>query len=789
MGIFPDKIAGSIVDGKAPVRFFRAGGFDQLLLEKAADLGYLRDLDQTLWVASSCPTRGLKLDTETLDFVDSDGDGRIRIPEILGVVDWVSMVLKDASTLPEGSDSIRLGQINTDCDDGAQIYQTIGRIHENLGLKGENAITLDQALDRSGIFAVVKSNGDGVMPVSAAESEPVGELIQNILDTVGGVNDKSGRIGVTAEGVDAFYVALETYLDWWAMGHPCDGRRFSTKAVEPDAVRERGEDAEPGQLEAAMQKETTLREKADEAEAPPVEVTMGPELNPTVFVLGDQTPAALAAVNAIRDRVEDFYRQTEVAAFDACAVAFLNFNEADLQSLSGRRRDDVESMLKKVPLARVEGGAPLPLKENVNPAFANPLDTLNRDAVAVVLGEEKEVLKREEWAEILKTLAPYEQWLNDKTGSDVEPLGIERIGQLLRQPEHREALNALIQVDAALAAEIAAVCQVEKLLRLHRDLFRLLNNFVSLPEFYDKGSSAIFQMGTLFIDGCALNLCVEVLDLKQHVAIAKNSGIFLVYVTANRAGEAKDLTFCAAVTNRNVGRISVGKNAVFYDRFGNDWDARVIQVVENPISLRESVWAPFKKVGDLISAQMEKLVSSRQQAFNKSISSSITGLDKKVGRIPATPPPATPPPAPSNIGGLMAGGGVAIAAVSSSVAYLAQTLSKINDVYVLYTIFVIAAFVIGPSVILGFFKLRSRDIGMILEACGWAINGRMRINLALARDLTHIGKLPPGSIRIPYAYVEREARRRSRKTGTVLLGVALVAAAVLWYVIEFYLNR
>ena len=96
---------------------------------------------------------------------------------------------------------------------------------------------------------------------------------------------------------------------------------------------------------------------------------------------------------------------------------------------------------------------------------------------------------------------------------------------------------------------------------------------------------------------------------------------------------------------------------------------------------------------------------------------------------------------------------------------------------------------IGPSVILGFFKLRSRNIGMILEACGWAINGRMRINLALARDLTHIGKLPPGSIRIPYAYAEREARRRSRKTGTVLLGVALVAAAVLWYVIEFYLNR
>ena len=79
MGIFANKIAGSIIDGKEPIRFFRAGGFDQLLLEKAADLQHLRDLDQTLWVASSCPTRGLKLDPGTLDFVDSDGDGRIRI--------------------------------------------------------------------------------------------------------------------------------------------------------------------------------------------------------------------------------------------------------------------------------------------------------------------------------------------------------------------------------------------------------------------------------------------------------------------------------------------------------------------------------------------------------------------------------------------------------------------------------------------------------------------------------------------------------------------------------------
>ncbi|HVY70959.1 MAG TPA: hypothetical protein VHH73_13585, partial [Verrucomicrobiae bacterium] len=40
-------------------KFFRAGGTDQVRLETAADLRALDDLDPKLWVALSCPTRGL----------------------------------------------------------------------------------------------------------------------------------------------------------------------------------------------------------------------------------------------------------------------------------------------------------------------------------------------------------------------------------------------------------------------------------------------------------------------------------------------------------------------------------------------------------------------------------------------------------------------------------------------------------------------------------------------------------------------------------------------------------
>ena len=52
--------------------FFRAGGFDQVQIDTGADLLALKELDQKLWVALSCPTRGIEFDTKTLDLIDSD---------------------------------------------------------------------------------------------------------------------------------------------------------------------------------------------------------------------------------------------------------------------------------------------------------------------------------------------------------------------------------------------------------------------------------------------------------------------------------------------------------------------------------------------------------------------------------------------------------------------------------------------------------------------------------------------------------------------------------------------
>jgi len=763
------------------LRFFKAGGFNQLCLEKAEDIRLVLDLDETLWVASSCPVIGLDIDEATLKLIDSDADGRIRPLEIKGAIRWILLVLSDFESLTVGQDWLNLSQINAQDEAGAALLKSAKRILENLGRPDDVKITLADAQNRGGIFAQVKSNGDGVIPEIAAEKDETKQVIRDIIATVGGVDDRSGAVGVTADKVNAFYQAAQSYLDWWVKGYPAD-QIHQPGYVPP--VNEATELSLEDAIEKGAKAEAAVETDLPTETAPALEL---PERDAAIFPLGEGTPAAFGAVQALRDKVNEFFAQRRIAAFDSSAVTFLNFRESDLAAVGKRDEASLREIMQGLPLAHVKANADLPLVDGVNPAYADALLALKTRAVTPLLGE-KDTLTPEDWAALQGKLADYEAWIKAKEGAEVEKLGAARLGAILKGPE-REAIQALITVDAALAGEIAAVEQVEKLIRLHRDLFRLLNNVISFPEFYDTDKQAIFQTGHLIIDGCSLTMCVEALDINAHSAIAQKSGIYLIYVEAKRKDQPAPIKVCAAVTSRNAGRMTVGKNGVFYDRKGRDWDAKVTKVVVNPISLREAAWAPFRAMGDLITSQIEKITASRQKAVEQQISGTITEMDKNVSQKP----PAELPDSKSSssgggmgMGGMLAGGGVAIAALSSSFAYIAQQVRNLPDIYFLYTALLIIFFVVGPSVLLGYFKLRARDIGMMLEASGWAINGRMRLSIKLAHDLTHVGKFPKGSERVYYEYLTEDGKTRRRRFWTWFGGAALVIAGLCWWLTYEY---
>jgi hypothetical protein len=84
----------------------------------------------------------------------------------------------------------------------------------------------------------------------------------------------------------------------------------------------------------------------------------------------------------------------------------------------------------------------------------------------------------------------------------------------------------------------------------------------------------------------------------------------------------------------------------------------------------------------------------------------------------------------------------------------------------------------GPSMLLAWFKLRQRNLAPILDANGWAVNTRARINIPFGAALTSVAALPAGAERSlvdPYA-------EKKRHWGLYLVLLVIVAAVVLLWV-------
>lgn len=179
-------------------KFFRTGGLDQVVLDSAADLLALDQLDPKLWVALSCPVKGLEIDEQTLAMIDTDKDGRIRVPELIAAVNWAAARLKDPAVLLRGGGALALGAINDTTADGKVLLASARQILTNLGRAGNQAadgaegITVEDASDTAKIFAVNPLNGDGVVPPEATADAATQAAIKDILATLGSAKDRTG---------------------------------------------------------------------------------------------------------------------------------------------------------------------------------------------------------------------------------------------------------------------------------------------------------------------------------------------------------------------------------------------------------------------------------------------------------------------------------------------------------------------------------------------------------------------------------------------------------------------
>jgi hypothetical protein len=397
------------------------------------------------------------------------------------------------------------------------------------------------------------------------------------------------------------------------------------------------------------------------------------------------------------------------------------------------------------PLSRIVPGQPLSLVTGLNPAHAAAIAAFRSASVVPLLGD-RESLTEEEWQTLQNRLAPYTAWLGIKAGVRVETLGIARVREILRGPA-KTTITALIARDRELEAEASGVASVEKLVRFHRDLIVLASNFVNFRDLYDGGSPAIFQAGVLYLDQRSCNLCITVADPAKHAVMASLAGAYLAYVECVRKATSQKMTVVAIFSQGDDENLMVGRNGVFYDRKGLDYDATITKIVVNPISLRQAFWQPYKRFVRWVEEQIAKRAAEADAAASQKLTAAATAAVTK-GAAPAVAPAASVPQKVDI--GTVAALGVAFGAIGgffAAVATLGKDLWAQGAFAMVGAVLGIMVIISGPSLVMTYIKLRKRNLGPILDANGWAVNAKARINVPFGTRLTAIAELPPGSTR------------------------------------------
>ena len=258
-------------------QFFRNGGFDQVRLTDADDLRNLGNLDLKLWSVLACPSSGLEFDARTLQLLDQAAEGRVRATDVKEAVAWVCRVLRDPQVLFEPGDALPLSAIRDDDEEGERLLGTARQVLAYLGRTDATAIAVADLADQARLYDPAHFNGDGVIPAEITDDAGLAQAITTIATTVGTRTDRSGRPGIDRATLETFEQAARAVCDWHERAQASDG---------------------------------------------------------AILALGDGTAAAVAAFDAVRAKVEDYYTRCRLAAFDPAAQAALNRADVNLSRQS-----------------------------------------------------------------------------------------------------------------------------------------------------------------------------------------------------------------------------------------------------------------------------------------------------------------------------------------------------------------------------------------------------------------------------------------------------------------------
>ena len=486
---------------------------------------------------------------------------------------------------------------------------------------------------------------------------------------------------------------------------------------------------------------------------------------------GADTDKAIELYNALDVKVKDYFVRASLASFSPESAAKLDVQTSLIETISADNLTGKTDEIAAYPIARITGKAELDIKAAINPAWASKFNAL----MAIVKPKSK-ALTEEAWAAIGATFAAYNAWKAAKKGGEVEAIGLDAIKKMLAD-DKKQALLDLVAQDLTLKETADGIDMVDKFLYIYRDFYRLLRNFVTFQDFYSKSKDvkAVFQSGRLLIDQRECRMCMLVADMGKHNSMAPASGMFLVYCDCTTKASPTKLNIVAAVTVGEVGDLVVGKNAIYFDNKGQMWDAVITKVVDNPISIGQAFWSPYRRMATTIENLINKTAAEKDAAMMKD-------ANAKINAAPAAKPAEGEAKAPAQPFDIAKFAGI-FAAIGMAVGMIGTALTSIfKGVFALKWWQLIAAFIgimlviSGPAMVMAWMKLRRRNVAPLLNANGWAINAASKISIPFGETLTDIAKFPKMKLKDPYA---KKSMPAWLKWLTSLLVLAVVAAG-LW---------
>ena len=486
---------------------------------------------------------------------------------------------------------------------------------------------------------------------------------------------------------------------------------------------------------------------------------------------GADTDKAIEVYNALDAKVKDYFVRAKLATFSPESTAKLDVQTSLIETISADNLTGKTDEIASYPLARITDKVELSINAPINPAWAAQFQTL----VSIVKPTEK-AFTEASWAAIGTTFATYNAWKAAKKGAEVEALGMEAINKFIADNK-KQALLDLVAQDEALKEEAESIEMVNKFLHIYRDFYRLLRNFITFHDFYDKDKKvgAIFQSGRLIIDQRECRLCMKVTDMGKHNTMAAASGMYLVYCDCVSPIKSTKQTIVATVTVGDIGDLFVGKNAIYYDNEGVVWDAVITKIIDNPISIGQAFWSPYRRVATVVENLINKSAADKDATMMKDITTKINAAPTAAPAA-AEAKTAAPPFDIAKFAGIFAALGMAVGMIGTALSSLLKGLLDLSAIQLVGTFIGILLVISGPAMIMAWMKLRRRNIAPLLNANGWAINAASKISIPFGETLTDIAKYPKLKLKDPYA---KKGLPAWKKWLISLVTLAVVAAA-LW---------